>query len=300
MQCTARGGVGGADRWRGAALSTLLPGNSWRRFSEVTARRSRRRNPRQTTLHHFRTCPVRVARVSQLERTSSSDDAVTPVVGTESARLPRRALYRSCPTGKLRAIVRIALLVQVVGFLVQRPLLAQQSANAALGPRVRVAAPGAASSTTGEVVAVTSDSLFIETRGGDTRLGFRRADISRLEVSVGQRRNTLKGLGIGALAGAATGIIAGFASGNDSPCVPPPPSPIGSVGIGFGPCDFNVRMTAAQKASILGVALGIAGGAIGSVTGALTRSDLWVTVSQSAAVAPFIDGRGRLGLAIGY
>jgi hypothetical protein len=200
----------------------------------------------------------------------------------------------------MRLLPRVAALVQIAGFLVQPHLRAQQITSVPIGTRVRITIGRTAPSGSGEVVALTRDSLFIATPGEQTRLGFRRVDISRLEVSSGQHRNTLKGLGIGVLAGAGTGVIAGIASGNDSPCVPPPTTPTGTLGIGLGPCDFNLELTAAQKAGIFGVAFGIVGGAIGSITGALIKSDRWVMVSESTAILPLVDGKGRLGLSIRY
>ena len=69
----------------------------------------------------------------------------------------------------------------------------------------------------------------------------------------------LEGFAGGLLGGAALGAIMGYADGNDPPCM--------SNEL-FG-CLFYVRQTAAEKATIDGVLLGITGALTGTVIGAL-------------------------------
>lgn len=171
--------------------------------------------------------------------------------------------------------------------VIHLPLLeAQQSTAVEIGVRVRVTSDAAPSTSSGKVVVLTRDSLEIAPANAEFTIGFRRAEITRLEISSGRRQNKLKGFWIGALVGAGTGAVAGFASGDDS-CIPH--------------CtleDGLFKRSAAGKAVELGVMLGLAGGLIGTIVGAFTTSERWVTASS--IVVPIVDARGRVGLAISY
>lgn len=182
----------------------------------------------------------------------------------------------------MRVFLRVATAVQVACLFVVPHLEAQLSHPVGPGTRVRVTT-ASAGSRSGEVVALTADSVVIAQSATRDTIGFHRAKISRLEISAGERRNTFKGLGLGVLIGAGTGAILGFASG-DEKC--------GEYTCFMGDAGF--------KAGAFGILLGVAGGVIGTITGALKKSDRWVIAPELHAIAPIIDARGRFGLAIRY
>ena len=168
--------------------------------------------------------------------------------------------------------------------VIHLPLLeAQQSTAVEIGVRVRVTTDAAHSTPSGTVVGLTRDSLVIAPPNAEFTMGFRRADITRLEISVGRRRNTLKGMWTGALVGAGAGVAVGYLSGDDD--------------CGGRLCMFGA---AEENAGLLGIALGAVGMVIGGIVGVNTTSDRWVTASQSWAVTPVVDARGRVGLAFSY
>lgn len=185
----------------------------------------------------------------------------------------------------MSVLFRLATAVQVASLVAHPHLQAQQSTAVGIGVRVRVTS-ASAGSRSGVVVGLTDDSLVITPSGQKNTIGFRRAEISRLESSAGEHRNGLQGLGIGALIGAGTGALAGFASGDDG-C--PKERPI-----------CGLALSAKGKATIGAVLLGILGGTIGVVAGSLTTSEHWVIAARASVIAPIVDARGRLGLAIRY
>jgi hypothetical protein len=169
------------------------------------------------------------------------------------------------------------------------PRAGAQAPRLEAGSRVRVQVVGSNDwRPAGRVVLLTGDSLVVAAQGQPS-LALRRADVSQLDVSLGMHRNTLNGLELGMLLGAATGVVIGLASGND-PCNPQSP-----LGCGGSP----EHLTAAGKAGIAGSVLAVIGGAVGSIAGACYKSERWVTVDRSAAV-PVIDGRGRFGVSIRF
>ena len=183
----------------------------------------------------------------------------------------------------MRVPLCVAAAVQIAGLFVHPHLQAQQSTSVGIGSRVRLTVDSVGLRRSGKVVALTRDSLMIAPFDEKTTIGFRRDEVSRLEISSGQRRNTLKGLGLGLAIGAGTGALLGFASGDDK---------CGAQTCFLGDAGF--------KAAALGIFLGALGGVSGTVKGALTTSDRWVTIAESTAIVPVIDARGRLGLALRY
>jgi hypothetical protein len=117
---------------------------------------------------------------------------------------------------------------------------------------------------TGTVTAVRGDSIvFRRDKAGDSlTIGF--AHVGRLDVGRGRHARPITGLGLGFLAGAAAGAIAGAATyqkpacTNDSFCL-----------------DFGVGANVAG-----GAVLGGAGGAlVGLIAGAFIHTERWRTVS---------------------
>jgi len=123
------------------------------------------------------------------------------------------------------------------------------------------------------VLRVGSDSLYLLVAPADT-LAVARTGVTRLEVSTGRRRHAKRGAGIGTLIGVGSGVVAGYASGDDR-----------------GWCCF----TAGEKAFGYGVGLGLSGLIIGSVIGAFTVSDRWTSVPLGAVAATPRLQMGRSG-----
>ena len=149
------------------------------------------------------------------------------------------------------------------------------------GGRIRITAP-ALDNRIVHVLSIRSDSLLLLVAPAET-LAVARAGVTRLEVHTG-RRNPLRGAGIGALIGVASGALIGFVDGDDPP--------------GW------FAFPAEAKALIYGVGLGGTGLVIGAVVGALKVSDRWTSVPLGVAKAtPGLQvGRGgtRLSLAISF
>ena len=149
------------------------------------------------------------------------------------------------------------------------------------GSRVRItSAAHGLEKQVARVVDVRSDSLFLQVTPAET-LAVARAGLTRLDVSTGRRRRTGRGATVGSLIGASSGVIIGFASGDDPP-------------------NSFWQMSAGEKAAIAGVGLGVVGLLVGATVGALTVSERWTSVPLgNASVSPgFQAGRGGARLAV--
>lgn len=144
------------------------------------------------------------------------------------------------------------------------------------GARVRVAVAPSRARRIATVVSATRDTLALRI-DGTTRL-VPVDSITRLEVSRGTHRNTLKGLLIGTGVGAATGVTIGLASGKDKE--------------GF------IRFSGGEKATMAGLALGAVGGVIGTVAGYATVHDDWVSVPTDRLRARIAGMPVRFGVMI--
>jgi hypothetical protein len=88
---------------------------------------------------------------------------------------------------------------------------AQEAAQSPVGSRVRVRTADHKPAQVGVLEAASADRLLIRTSPSDPPIEVRAADVTKLEVSRGRRRNTLKGLLAGAVAwGAIVGLVAAF------------------------------------------------------------------------------------------
>jgi hypothetical protein len=103
---------------------------------------------------------------------------------------------------------------------------------------------------------VQNGSLFFSPEGQTDAMEVPLDQVESVETFAGTKRQTVKGMGIGAGSGALLGIVLGFASGDDEPC-------------------SWVCFSAEEKAAVGGIALGITGGVIGLIAGALTTTDEW-------------------------
>lgn len=142
-----------------------------------------------------------------------------------------------------------------------------------VGTRVRVVAPPfTGGPMIGSVVAVGDSSIALATPGGSRggeHLVIPREAIERLEISLGTRPNTVKGLEFGALGGVLLGAGAmGLACSGDEAC-------------GEG--------SSAAERAVLGAVIGAAAGAVvGGVVGTLVRTERWESVE---GVRPGGEGR---------
>ena len=144
--------------------------------------------------------------------------------------------------------------------LLAPPLLAQTERTAALGDRVRVRAPKAGyGKLTGQVIGTTPDVLQLRLDAGQTEVAVARAQIDALYVSTSSRRNTWRGIVIGALvAGVGTYLFGPKEVKLNDPPGTPQKVPMGNV-----------------------VTATVGGAAIGAIVGYYSRSDNWVAVSPA-------------------
>lgn len=185
--------------------------------------------------------------------------------------LGRAESGRRGPFGpKWSALALVALLLPCM------PLAAQDSSVTA-GLRVRVPcgaeAPQPCRAIVGRLVSPASDSLLLEDEHGITH----RIDLTggaTLERSVGYRRHTLLGLGIGTLVGVGTGAAL------VSNCTQP------------GRGEDNHLCYLSYFATIP------VGAGLGALTGALTRTERWEAVTAPQSTLQILPGAGDVRVAV--
>lgn len=134
------------------------------------------------------------------------------------------------------------------------------------GARIRLTLAGSGDQRVGNVISMSGQQLVAYLESGDT-VRVSPIDVDRLEIAVGSRRHFLLVAGIGLVAGAVTGAIAGAATPVDSRCT---------------------FMCAPRANVVYGAAIvAMFGTAIGGVVGLLHTTDVW-------RLAPF----ARTGLRI--
>jgi hypothetical protein len=128
-----------------------------------------------------------------------------------------------------------------------------------VGSRVRVTATGFASRPAGMVTSLDETTL---TMAIDDRIPIKVpvASITGLETSLGRRRNTVKGLVIGAASGVLIGLL----------------MPVDPNDCGY----YSENMCSREEALLGGT---IAFGAIGAGIGALIKTDRWSRITVNAA-----------------
>ncbi len=138
-----------------------------------------------------------------------------------------------------------------------------------IGSRVRITSSTFDARPTGMVTALDEGELTIAI---DERIPLKvpLASITRLETSLGRKRNTLKGLGIGAASGLLLGLV----------------MPVDPDNCGYYSDNFCSR-----GESLLGGTLGAA--LIGAGIGALIKSDRWSRLTLNAT-GPASNGRPNL------
>lgn len=174
-------------------------------------------------------------------------------------------------------------------FVMSATASAQVAPSVSVGVRIR-ASDGLAWRGTGTVLEVRGDSIVVKVDATGAPLALRRTEIGALEIRDGGRRNTLKGLAIGLVAGGGTGALIGLASGDDK-CSTDPNN--------WFPCMFVY--SAGDKAAMLGIFLGAVGGSVGALSGFLTKTDHWVPARVNAvAVSPIMGRDGQFGVSLRF
>ena len=159
--------------------------------------------------------------------------------------------------GRRRRIVPCALVVAVAFGAANAPgVVAQARPSIEPGSRVRITAPSLGlNEAIGTVQGATREELVVQLEYPRRVATVDRSDITGMDVSVGQERKVLKGLGVGMLIGAGSGVVIGLASGDDE--------------------GTFLAFTAEEKALMAGLVLGLAGGAVGLIVGAIDTHDVW-------------------------
>jgi hypothetical protein len=149
-----------------------------------------------------------------------------------------------------------------------------------VGSRVRISAPSLLKGDRIEgVIAAVDGECATVTTGSGVSVVVAREAVATFEVSVGRKRNTLKGTAIGAVAGAAVGVL----------------STVDPQNCGVNSPNYCSRGEAVRT-SILG------GGALGAIVGAFVKSDRWVHVPLDRwtfDVRP-VRGGGRASLSLSF
>ena len=129
------------------------------------------------------------------------------------------------------------------------------------------------------VQSVAESVILVEGMAGEWTIPIR--SIKEAQVSLGRNRNTLKGLGVGALIGGVSGVTLGFLMGD-------------------APADCWLICPTAEEAALYGGGiLGALGGVIGLVVGTLTKSDRWENLSLSG-MKPSAQVARAGGLNLGF
>ena len=162
-------------------------------------------------------------------------------------------------------------------------LRAQASAPAAVGERVRITTPSQRGSFryVGSVVAVQGDSVVLQTRDLATPRAVAISDITGLEVSLGQRGNTRRGLIYGTVIGAGLGAVLAAVTYKKPDC----------AGATFFCGDVTPNRSGdAVAGGILGALTGIV---VGGLWGATHPSERWARRSLGSATRVGVAPGGR-------
>ena len=169
-----------------------------------------------------------------------------------------------------------------------RPLAVGSRARvtaSALGPDRRVAT----------VLAHRGDTLALRPEGTQDSLALPLAQVTRLEVSRGERGRVRRGLALGLLGGAVLGAAGGYAMYESDPCAG---ESIESLG-----CLASPPLSRSEE-MLVGAGLGgLLGAVAGGVAGALWRTERWERVPLGPRVARVRvrpDYRRGLTLAVAF
>lgn len=118
----------------------------------------------------------------------------------------------------------------------------------------------------GSVVAIAADSLVIAPEGGPGHRSLLRADVARVDVSVGRRSYKARGARLGFLVGGAAGALYGATVVKEEGCV----ELCAPVGVPMGMAAF-------------GLVYGLFGGAVGALVGAPSH-ERWIRASADGGL----------------
>ena len=145
------------------------------------------------------------------------------------------------------------------------------------GARVRVTHPDEGTRV-GTALALTDDLLFVRWADGSDTVGVSLAEVTRLEVSMGRHKyRALKCAGMGLVAGAAVGALAGAAS--------------------YGNSDSFIGKGAFAAGGAF--VLGSLGGLIGLVSG-VVRSETWHELPLDRSRVGILGPAGGHGTRLGF
>lgn len=188
-------------------------------------------------------------------------------------RKKTRPLSAQVPTKTLRALAAMSILAITLTASAQEQSNPLSGSPVVVGSRVRIRSTALQGRPRGLVVAMDDTSLTLSTDGGlPLKLGL--ASITSLDTSLARKRNTLKGLAAGALAG----LIVGSRVAVD-------PNNCGPQSTNF--CSRGEGITG----------FSIVFGGLGAGVGALIKSDRWAPVTLSATPRAQ-HGKTGLGLEV--
>ena len=172
----------------------------------------------------------------------------------------------------------------IVVTLVAAPLAAQMSPYPTLPPGSRVRVHSAQGPVIGAIRSV-SDSAIVVAPASARAVTIPWSSVNRLEISRGRSTNAWRGLGIGALGGAVTGVILGLAAGEDC-----------------GRSNSFVCFDRGSLALAGGVGFGVIGGVIGLVAGAFRTHENWHMITAPGRVLRItVAPRGAgLGVSVSF
>jgi hypothetical protein len=161
---------------------------------------------------------------------------------------------------------------------------------AAPGARVRVVnVSNAAPVLTGQLIRMAGDTVIVSSATA-IQTSMVVTSAHRFEVSTGRHGRTLRGIGIGLLAGVAVGTVAAYATYEEPECAPD----------SWFCLDFGGRGTEVAAGGILG---GVSGMLIGGIVGATFRRETWRLIDHQpirVGVAPTSHRGALLTLSLAF
>ena len=164
-------------------------------------------------------------------------------------------------------------------------VVGQVAPSISQGSRVRITAASLElSEAVGTVQDATREALVVQFEDPRRVVTVDRSEIGKMDISIQQQRNVLKGVGAGLLVGAGSGALIGLASGDDENCF--------------------ICFTAEEKALVGAAALGLAGGAVGLIFGLVRQWDVWSPMlpgDVNLTVQPLVrEGGVRLHVGLAF
>lgn len=160
----------------------------------------------------------------------------------------------------------------------------QLPASVGPGTRVRVTTPFVRREAATVASVGTESMAIVPDRPPRDTLSLLLVELRRLEVSVGKKRDTWRGVGLGAIAGGILGAVLGAVSYRRPEC--------DSIAFGCGVAEYGPG----GQAAIAGALGAIAGGVVGGIIGSQHTSEHWRGVPLDVSIVP-AAGR-RVGLAL--